>query len=211
MPANSSSLSCPGASGGIGAGRGVSGDETCAETASSSSQVESTSYGRAQRDQYPDSRPLNNPYRGRSAMVARMLLREPVWDSLSALAAAINARGTSLSLPQVSKAVQAMAEDLVLAKDGSRVRLNDSLRLLDLLGQEWRRPVTRSRVSLRLPGRGLEAGKLSAEPLIKWTITGESSVTRYTTFSHGGPHGLDCRVEPDSSTAAPGRNCEPVS
>jgi hypothetical protein len=138
-------------------------------------------------NQYPDSRPLNNPYRGRSAMVARMLLREPVWDSLSALAAAINARGTSLSLPQVSKAVQAMAEDLVLANDGSRVRINDSLRLLDLLGKEWRRPVTRSRVSLRLPGRKLEAGKLSAEPLIKWTITGESSVTRYTTFSQGGP------------------------
>lgn len=140
-----------------------------------------------EENQYPDSRPLNNPYRGRSAMVARMLLRQPEWTSLSALADGINTRGTSLSLPQVSKAVQAMTEDLMLTKEDGRVKLNDSLRLLDLLGREWRKPVARSRIALRLPVRKLDPNKLSANPSIKWSVTGESSVTRYATFSQGGP------------------------
>lgn len=138
-------------------------------------------------NQYPDSRPLNNPYRGRSGMVSRMLLQQPEWTSLSALAEAINQRGTSLSLPQVSKAVQAMAEDLILTKEDGRVKLSDSLRLLDRLAREWRKPVARSRVTLRLPARKFEGAKLSGNPTLKWALTGESSVTRYVTFAQGGP------------------------
>ena len=58
-------------------------------------------------NQYPESRPLSNPYRGRSAMVARMLLTRPQWKTLKDLLAAIQHAGAKLSLPQASKAVQA--------------------------------------------------------------------------------------------------------
>jgi hypothetical protein len=138
-------------------------------------------------NQYRDSRPLNNPYRGRSAMVARMLLQRPKWESLSELAAAIQSAGVALSLPQASKAVQAMEEDLIVSKGAGVIALNEPLRLLDKLGSEWRKPLVRARQALRLP-KGMDwAGVLSTSPLLKWALTGESSVTRYAMFSQGGP------------------------
>jgi hypothetical protein len=141
-------------------------------------------------NRYRDSRPLNNPYRGRSAMVARMLLQRPKWDSLSELAAAIQMAGVALSLPQASKAVQAMEEDLIVSKSAGVIALNEPLRLLDKLGSEWRKPWVRARQALRLP-KGMDwTGVLSSNLLLKWAVTGDSSVTRYAMFSQGGP----CRI-----------------
>jgi hypothetical protein len=158
-------------------------------------------------NRYRDSRPLSNPYRGRSAMVARMLLRRPRWETLSELAEAIQAAGGTLSLPQVSKAVQALEEDLIVTKSAGSITLREPLRLLDLLGNEWRNPrqVRRrddgtgrsvkyqsmspiySRQSLRLLAGTDWARALSSEPSLQWAMTGESSVTRYAMFSQGGP------------------------
>lgn len=138
-------------------------------------------------NQYRDSRPLNNPYRGRSAMVARMLLQRPRWESLSELAAAIQVAGAALSLPQASKAVQAMGEDLMVSKSAGAITLREPLRLLDKLGSEWRKPLVRARQALRLPPSTDWARALSSNALLKWATTGESSVTRYVMFSQGGP------------------------
>jgi len=158
-------------------------------------------------NRYRDSRPLSNPYRGRSAMVARMLLKRPRWPTLSELAAAIAAAGGELSLPQVSKAVQAMVEDLIVSKESGSITLRDPLRLLDKLGSEWRKPrqtwksgdvagrpvksqfpsPLHSRRGLRLP-KGMDwARALSLAPSLQWAVTGASSATRYATFSQGGP------------------------
>ncbi len=138
-------------------------------------------------NQYPDSRPLSNPYRGRSAMVGRLLLRQPEWESLSAIAAALGPSGAALSLPQVSKAVQAMSEDLIVAKNDGRITLAEPLRLLDRLAREWRAPADRGRCALRLGSGKLEVSKLSASADLNWAVTGESSVARYVPFSQGGP------------------------
>lgn len=138
-------------------------------------------------NRYRDSRPLSNPYRGRSAMVARILLQRPRWESLSALAAAIQAAGPGLSLPQVSKAVQALQEDLIVSKSAGAITLREPLRLLDKLGREWRTPRMEKRQPLRLPAGTDWARILSSKPQLNWAITGESSVTRYAMFSQGGP------------------------
>lgn len=138
-------------------------------------------------NRYRDSRPLSNPYRGRSAMVARMLLQRSRWESLSELAAAIQAAGAGLSLPQASKAVRAMAEDLIVFKSAGAITLREPLRLLDKLGAAWRMPPMRARQALRLPASTDWARVLSSNPPLRWAITGESSVTRYAMFSQGGP------------------------
>ena len=158
-------------------------------------------------NQYRDSRPLSNPYRGRSAMVARMLLKRPRWASLSELTAAIQAEGVALSLPQASKAVQAMVEDLTVSKSAGTITLREPLRLLDKLVTEWRKPrqiwrrddgrgrtikfqsvsPVNSRKTLRLPAGMDWACALSSEPSLQWAVSGESSVTRYAMFSQGGP------------------------
>ncbi len=136
---------------------------------------------------YPDSRPLNNPYRGRSAVVARMLLMQPRWESLTGLAAGIRDAGTSLSLPQVSKAVQALAEELVVLKSRGTIMLTEPLRVLDQLAREWKRPPIRNRQSLRLAPRDNWQQRLSLNSQLRWAVTGESSVSRYATFAQGGP------------------------
>lgn len=138
-------------------------------------------------NQYRDSRPLSNPYRGQSALVARLLLQKPRWDSLSALAGAIRTAGAELSLSQASKAVQAMEEDLIVSKDAGQIWLREPLRLLDRLASEWRKPWVNARQALRWPPGTDWAGILSSDRQLKWAITGESSAARYTMFSQGGP------------------------
>lgn len=158
-------------------------------------------------NQFRDSRPLSNPYRGRSALVARMLLKRPRWHTLSELAAAITSAGGELSLPQVSKAVQAMTEDLIVSKESGVISLRDPLRLLDNLGAEWKkqRPFWSpagsagrsatgqaasrypSRQLLRLPKGTDWAQALSSAPVLRWGVSGESSVSRYAMFAQGGP------------------------
>ena len=138
-------------------------------------------------NKYPESRPLNNPYRGRSAMVARMLLTRPQWKSLKDLLEAIQQAGAKLSLPQASKAVQALRDDLMVSKGDGAITLRDPLRLLDKLGAEWRKPRISGRKSLRLPN-GLEFARvLSSNSLLQWSMTGEYSVKRYAVFAEGGP------------------------
>lgn len=158
-------------------------------------------------NRYRDSRPLSNPYRGRSAMVARMLLQRPRWESLSELTAAIKAEGVALSLPQASKAVQAMVEDLTVSKSAGAITLREPLRLLEKLGSEWRKPrqfwrrddengrsvkiqsvsPVSSRRTLRLPAGMDWPRALSSDPSLQWAVSGESSVIRYAMFSQGGP------------------------
>lgn len=138
-----------------------------------------------QPNRFPDSRPLSNPYRGRSAIVARMLLMRPRWESLKDLSAAIQANGLDLSLPQASKAVQAMEDDLIVSKKDGIV-LREPLKLLDKLALNWEKmPITDKR-AFRLSSENDWAQALSSSPL-PWAVTGESSVARYATFSQAGP------------------------
>lgn len=138
---------------------------------------------------FPDSRPLNNPYRGKSALVARTILQQKRWETLADLASCIRSEGGEVSISQVSKAVTAMQEDLILTKNGGEIILNDPLRLLDKLASEWR-PRIGSRQGLRLPDGVDGAARLSISPGLKWAVTGESSAGRYVTLSQGGPRRL---------------------
>lgn len=142
---------------------------------------------RGQPNRYPDSRPLSNPYRGRSAMVARMLLSRRRWESLSDLRAAVVAAGCGLSLSQVSKAVQALVEDGQIARTHDAIILRSPVGLSDELQREWSRQPAPNRFPLRLPAGTDVAAKLSADPKLRWAVTGESSVHRYATFAQGGP------------------------
>jgi hypothetical protein len=153
-----------------------------------------------QPNNYPDSRPLNNPYRGRSAMVARMLIEEPSWSSLTSLVHSIEKAGVSLSLSQASKATRALEEDMFILKLGGTIKLQDRIRLLDKLGSEWGKPQFRSRKALRLKDNVIDwASRLSSRTDLQWAMSGESSASRYVVFSQGGPRRI---VVSDLSLAA---------
>jgi hypothetical protein len=140
-----------------------------------------------QPNQYRESRPLNNPYAGRSALVARMLLERKQWRSLNDLTAAIHEAGAELSLPQASKAVRALQEELIVFKKKGLITLQEPLRLLDRLGQAYRKPKNRIRKALKLPKGTDWARILTSEANLRWALTGESSAVRYAVFGQGGP------------------------
>lgn len=138
---------------------------------------------------YPDSRPVANPFRGRSGLVARMLIEKPNWETLSGLTEAIekHAQLKGPSLSQVSKTISAYAEELLVLKDGNTIRLADPIRMLDQLGKNWRlNPSGRSRFYRRSKGT-LDLSGLSNSTKLAWSLTGESSATRYCTIAQGGP------------------------
>lgn len=139
-------------------------------------------------NRYRDSRPLSNPYRGRSAMVARMLLTQPSWPSLGSLTSSIRQANIGLSLAQTSKTIRALEEDLIVAKVGNTIKLQEPIHLLDKLASEWRKPVIRGRATFRLPMQATPwAARLSSDPALQWAVTGDSSASRYAMFSQAGP------------------------
>jgi len=138
---------------------------------------------------YPDSRPIANPYRGRSSLVARMLLNQPQWDTLGELTEAIKkeAQTKGPSVSQVSKTITAFAEDLIVTKTGNQIALTDPVRLLDNLGSEWRRRSSLNRHAYRSSRGKLDLRELVSVDELAWSLSGESSAPRYCTIAQGGP------------------------
>ena len=151
-------------------------------------------------NKYRDSRPLNNPFRGRSGLVARMLLKKRRWQTLSDLAAEIEAHGRKISLGQVSKAIHALNDEALVSKKSLNIELRDPLALLDRMAAEWKKCFVARSCMLRLPP-GLDwVKRISSSPRLQWAVTGESSVGRYLTFSQSGPRriavsNLDLAIE----------------
>lgn len=138
---------------------------------------------------YPDTRPVSNPYVGRSAMVARMLVSRLHFDSLNQLHEEIGKAGVDLSLSQVSKAVQTLKEQKQVTMSRAQgIRVEHPLELLEQLGREWRVPPIYHSKTLVLPGEVFEQlAKLNQAPDLKWSVARTSSLNRYTTFGQGGP------------------------
>ena len=138
---------------------------------------------------YPDSRPVANPFRGRSGLVARMLIEVPQWETLSELTEAIekHAKLKGPSLSQVSKTISAYAEEMLVLKEINTIKLIDPVRMLDQLGKNGRlNPSGRIRY-YRSSNGPLKLHELSSSPKLAWSLTGESSATRYCTIAQGGP------------------------
>ncbi|TVP55377.1 MAG: hypothetical protein EA351_10880 [Gemmatimonadales bacterium] len=91
-------------------------------------------------NRFPDTRPTRAPYRGKSALVGRVLLSRPGFETISEVQEEIERRGGSLSLGQVSKVLSALEKDLVIRKGANGVRLIQPERLLDSLAESYRPP-----------------------------------------------------------------------
>lgn len=117
-----------------------------------------------------------------------MLLTVPHWPSLSTLVHAIREGGEELSLPQASKAVRALEEELIVWKLGNAIALKEPSQLLDRLGEEWRPLSVKARQTYRLREKDIHwPMRLASDVGLNWSLTGTSSVSRYAVFSQGGP------------------------
>jgi hypothetical protein len=100
-------------------------------------------------NRFPAARRTRAPYRGKSALVGRVLLTRPRFGSISAVRDEIRRREGSLSLGEVSKVLAALEDDLVVRKGDDGVKLIQAERLLDSLVDGYRRPDAIQEVNLK--------------------------------------------------------------
>ncbi|MCB9644653.1 MAG: hypothetical protein H6728_16385 [Myxococcales bacterium] len=96
-------------------------------------------YKTGKDNRYPDSRALKNPFLGKSSLVARVLLANPFFDSVSGIQKEIKALGGELSLGAVSKALSALEDLLLVRKMGREAKLLQPEKMLRLLQQGYKR------------------------------------------------------------------------
>lgn len=151
-------------------------------------------YRTGNENRYPSSRPVSNPFLGKSGIVGRVFLsveHSVVLDrnestALGEIHEAIRKGGVAISLSQVSKTVSALVEERILGSRGRAIYILDPDRLMAGLAAAWKRH-SGSRIHCRLAGGRAALSRLNEEAGLDWAITGESSVVRHAAFTQGGP------------------------
>ena len=143
-----------------------------------------------QPNRYHTPQSLQNPYKGKASLVARMLLRRPRFRRLDDLHTEIEQHGGTLSLALVSRVIQRLEEELLLMPElGTRVRLVQPEKLLKRLQSE----AAPSRITQTWKGRiGIPTGELlpmlfqiAADNNLSIAMTGIGSAAHYTNLSMG--------------------------
>lgn len=157
-------------------------------------------------NRFRDSRPLNDPFSGKSALVGRAFATVGGFESLNALFESIRRMGGTISLPQVSKAVSALVEEMVVEKVKGVLRVVDTKRLMERLAEGWR---SRDRRRLRVAvASGVEWSEaLEGRKGLKWAVSGMFSLRRYAPFAIAG---VRCVVVSDLESAVKALRCKTV-
>jgi hypothetical protein len=100
-------------------------------------------------NRFPEARRARAPFRGRSALVGRVLLSHPRFDTIGDVWEEIQRRDGSLSLSQVSKVLSALEDELIVRKGKDGVKLLQPEKLLDSLAENYLRPDTVQEVNLK--------------------------------------------------------------
>jgi len=151
-------------------------------------------------NQHPESRPVSNPFQGKTAMVARAFLKDPVvlgretvyvpkskkFETLRELRQNVMKDGITISLSQVSKAVAALEEERLIGSQGRAIYLLDPDEILERLARAWK-PTIHRKISLKVSEGRKALSQLNKSDSLKWCITGESSVGHHMPFARGGP------------------------
>lgn len=139
------------------------------------------------------SAPIKNIYRKKTSMVPRAFLARPSFDTVADVLAEVEARMPptmlGVSLSTVSKALKALDEDLIVSRDGGRIRLVQPDKLLAKLLESFvpdRLPVSlRVRVSSPLSELPERLADLSERLDLPVIATGLGSVGRYAVMQRG--------------------------
>lgn len=148
-------------------------------------------YRTGNKNLHPESRPVSNPFKGKSAIVGRSFLTESIifgstgFDTLGILREDIQNQGVKISLAQVSKAVSALQQERILGSRGRSIYLLDPDKLMEQLLASWK-PEIKKRVYLRLPDSVSSLKRLNKVSDLDWAVTGGSSIKHYTNFAQGG-------------------------
>lgn len=76
---------------------------------------------------------------------------------------------------------------MLVLKEINTIKLIDPVRMLDQLGKNWRLNSSGRNRFYRSPKGPLKLNELSSSSELAWSLTGESSATRYCAIAQGGP------------------------
>jgi hypothetical protein len=147
-------------------------------------------------NRFTSSAPIKNIYKKNSAMVPRVFLARPRFDTVSAVLAEVNALNPLVSaygrppitIGTVSKALAALDEDLIIGRQGGASRLLQPDKLLEKLLESYpaeAAEVTRTRVSVELADLPARLAKIGRKLELPVMATGLSSATRYAVMQRG--------------------------
>ncbi len=133
-------------------------------------------------NRFKNPQPLKDPYRGKSAMIARALLERPAFYTVQELHRYIVERGGELSQPLVSRALEQLRKDAIVGSKGSyRVYLLQPERLLERLAEGWRRVQAKTLWRGRVKHSELLPTLFAAaQQGVQVAMTGAGSASRYT-------------------------------
>ncbi len=135
-----------------------------------------------QPNRYPESQPTKYAYRGVTSIVPRVFLSQSEFNSVNAIKAGIEARGGSVALSTVSKALTRMKEDLLIERRGSRILLLQPDVLLNKLRDSFTAPVNLRMARVDTDGKIAllcqRVNKKRTQPLL--SLSGASSQIRYS-------------------------------
>ena len=140
-------------------------------------------------NKYPDSAPTKYAYRGATSLVARAFLCRGAYQSLADIETEIEARGGSVVISTISKALKRMESDLIVDRTEAGIRLRQPDKLLKQLAASYSSPKISKTMTLRfngprgdargtgLPGKSsLQDLFLTKEPMV---LSGTSSIENY--------------------------------
>ena len=145
-------------------------------------------------NRFSQPQPLANPYRGSASLVARTLLIYSEFPTAKDILLAAQKRGAaSLSLGTVSKALQGLADDLVVDRSGRKITVTDSELLLQKLVQNFRAPRVTGKLTGKCPLERIDYVLAQrANSNLKLIPTGRWSAQAYAAAARSGPFSLYC-------------------
>ncbi len=168
---------------------------------------------RGEPNAYPASTPIRRVYQGSSSIVARVFLLKPRYASVGEVLDEIERRGGKVSVSTVSKVLKALAEDLMIRRDGRSSRLLQGDELLDKLADRFQRPRVTQSEQFRWKGRESDFAReicaVRERVDVRAVVTGAASVNEYAVMPREKTIQFYCS-DLNALTAALGQEMEPA-
>lgn len=129
-------------------------------------------------NQFRDSAPTKYAYRGATSLAARAFLCRSNYQSLYDIDQEINARGGHVALSTISKALKRLESDLIVDRTEAGIRLRQSDKLLEQLGNSFTAPKVTKTMTLSLSKRFADTQRILPKQLRSRAIQGLANLPR---------------------------------
>lgn len=130
-------------------------------------------------NRYKESKAIKKIFSGNSSLVGRLFLKgQNTFNSLNQICQAISKLDGDLTVSTISKVLKGLEEELIVQKESKQIKLIQPAKLLEKLKNEYSPPKIQETLKLNVP----DPLKILRDylPNRNWTLTGESSASRYS-------------------------------